>query len=155
MALYVYLGEMPNELVVADDWFDNQLPDEYYVTDFSKRVIKTIDKSDVINENMVESPVLGCIPMTSISRGSKGLILYRYTDKIVNLVSLRDNCIPLLLDILKEKGTLTVSTERLVDFYEFGYIGEINILNDNSVVSNAKELFEKYLEFRTNCGYVG
>lgn len=155
MTLNVYFGEMPNELVVADGWFDNQLPDEYYVTDFSKRVIKTIDKSDVINENMVESPVLGCIPMTSISRGSKGLILYRYTDKIVNLVSLGDNCIPILLDILKERGTLTVSTERLVDFYEFGYVGEINILNDNSVVYSAKELFKKYLEFCTNCGYVG
>lgn len=104
MTLNVYFGEMPNELAIADGWFDNQLPDEYYVTDFSKRVIKTIDKSDVINENMVESLVLGCIPMTSISRGSKGLILYRYTDKIVNLVSLGDNCIPILLDILKKKG---------------------------------------------------
>lgn len=147
MALYVYFGEMTNELAIADGWFDNQLPDEYYVTDFSKRVIKTIDKSDVINENMVDSPVLGCIPMTSISSGAKGLILYRYTDKIVNLVSMGDNCIPFLLDILKERGTLTVSTERLVDFYEFGYVGEINILNDNSVVSNSKELFKKYLEF--------
>lgn len=147
MALYIYFGEMPNELAIADGWFDNQLPDEYYVTDFSKRVIKTIDKSDVINENMVDSPVLVCIPMTSISRGAKGLILYRYTDKIVNLVSMGDNCIPILLDILKERGTLTVSTERLIDFYEFGYVGEINILNDNSVVFNSKELFKKYLEF--------
>lgn len=147
MALYVYFGEMPNELAIADGWFDNQLPDEYYVTDFSKRVIKLIDKSDVINENRVESPVLGCIPMTSISSGAKGLILYRYTDKIVNLVSMGDNCILILLDILKEKGTLTVSTERLVDFYDFDYVGEINILNDNSVVYNAKELFKKYMEF--------
>ena len=147
MTLYVYFGEMPNELAIEDGWFDNQLPDEYYVTDFSKRVIKLIDKSDVINENMVESPVLGCIPMTSISSGAKGLILYRYTDKIVNLVSMGDNCIPILLDTLKEKGTLTVSTERLVDFYDFDYVGEINILNDNSVVYNAKELFKKYMKF--------
>lgn len=147
MTLYVYFGEMPNELAIADGWFDNQLPDEYYVTDFSKRVIKVIDKSTVINENMVDSHVLGCIPMTSISSGAKGLILYRYTDKIVNLVSMVDNCMPILLDILKEMGTLTVSTERLVDFYEFGYAGKINILNDNSVVYNAKELFKKYMEF--------
>ncbi len=144
--LNIYFGSMEGELRTADGWFNNQLPDEYYTTEFSKKVINDIDKSEVLSINAVNSPVLGVIPITGISSGSKGVIVSRYTDKVVNLVSLGDNCIPSLLRILKEKD-LTVSSLRFVDFYKHGYRGAINILNDNSTVSNSLELFNKYYEY--------
>ena len=144
--LNIYFGSMEGELRTADGWFDNQLPDEYYTTEFSKKVIKDIDKSDVLSVNAVDSPILGIIPITGISSGSKGVIVLRYTDKVVNLVSLGDNCVRSLLSILEEKE-LTVSSLRFVDFYKYGYQGDINILNDNSTVSNSLDLFNKYYEY--------
>ena len=144
--LNIYFGSMEGELRTADGWFDTQLPDEYYTTEFSKKVIKDIDKSDVLSVNAVDSPILGIIPITGISSGSKGVIVLRYTDKVVNLVSLGDNCVRSLLSILEEKE-LTVSSLRFVDFYKYGYQGDINILNDNSTVSNSLDLFNKYYEY--------
>lgn len=144
--LNIYFGSMEGELRTADGWFDNQLPDEYYTTEFSKKVIKDVDKSDVLSVNVVDSPILGIIPITGISSGSKGVIVLRYTDKVVNLVSLGDNCVRSLLSILEEKE-LTVSSLRFVDFYKYGYQGDINILNDNSTVSNSLDLFNKYYEY--------
>ena len=144
--LNIYFGSMEGELRTADGWFDNQLPDEYYTTEFSKKVIKDVDKSDVLSVNAVDSPILGIIPITGISSGSKGVIVLRYTDKVVNLVSLGDNCVRSLLSILEEKE-LTVSSLRFVDFYKYGYQGDINILNDNSTVSNSLDLFNKYYEY--------
>ena len=144
--LSIYFGCMKDELRTADGWFDNQLPDEYYVTEFSKKVIKDIDNSEVVNENTVISPVLGAIPMTAISSGSKGVIVMRYTDKVVNLVSLGDNCITVLLSILNYKD-LIVSSLRFVDFYKYGYRGDILVLNDNTIVKTPLELFEKYSKY--------
>lgn len=55
--LNIYFGIMEGELRTADGWFDNQLPDEYYTTEFSKKVIKDVDKSDVLSVNVVDSPI--------------------------------------------------------------------------------------------------
>lgn len=39
--------------------------------DWAKRVIKEIDKSDLVAPKVVESPILGQIPYTWISGGAK------------------------------------------------------------------------------------
>lgn len=144
--LSIYFGCMDNELRTADGWFNNQLPEEYYTTDFSKRVVKKIDNSEILSNNTVDSPVLGIIPITGVSSGSKGVIVLMYTDMVVNLVSLGDNCIPSLLEILDHKD-LVVSSLRFVDFYKFGYTGEIKVLNDNTVVNNSLDLFRKFRKY--------
>mgnify|MGYP004458065591 FL=1 len=144
--LNVYFGSIVGELRVADGWFDNQLSDKYYVTEFSKKAIKNIDKSEVICEDAIMSPVFGIAPITAISGGAKGVIVLRYTDKIVNLVSVGDNCITELLSILEFKD-LTVSSLRFVDFYKYGYTGVITILNDDTTVNNSLELFNKYRKY--------
>lgn len=142
--LKIYFGHTEDELSIADGWFDNQLSDEYYCTEFSKRVIKEIDNSEVVNENMVLSLVLGGIPITDISSGAKGLIVMKYTDKAVNLVSLGDNCIPLLLEILAEDDERCLVSARFVSLYRYGWKKPILVLNNNTVVNNHIELIKAY-----------
>lgn len=146
--LSIYFGHLDDELGIADGWFDNQLDDKYYCTEFSKRVVSEIDNSEIINENMVVSPVLGGIPITDISSGSKGLIIMKYTDRMVNLVSLGDNCIPLLLEIAHEKPDMSLVSARYVNFYKFGWEEKILVLNSNQIVHSQSELFDAYLKVK-------
>lgn len=145
--LNLYFGCLEDELRVADDYFDNHLPDKYYVAAWSKKVIKEVAKATVLNKHKVKSSIWGVMDMKELDRSIKGLIVYRYTDKVVNLVSMGDDCIKALLDILNYKKDLTVSSLRFVNFYEYGYKGKIKILNDNTTVDNALALFHKYTEY--------
>lgn len=144
--LKIYFGHIEDELHIADGWFDNQLDDAYYCTAFSKRVIKEIDKSDVINESMVMSPILGGIPITSVSSGAKGLIVMKYTDQSVNLVSIGDNCIPLLIEIISDNPERCLVSSRFVSLYEYGWNEKILVLNNNTIVNNHMELLKTYLD---------
>lgn len=145
--LSVYFGNMQGELYTADGWFDNQLDEQLLLTEFSKKAVRDIDKSEVVSENLIESPVLGAIPPRMLSGGVKAVIVLRYTDRVVNLCAMGDNCIPSLLEILHFKD-LTVSACRFVDFYKFGYRGAVRVLNDDSEAENSLELFDKYIEYR-------
>mgnify|MGYP001036465784 CR=1 FL=1 len=60
--LNVFIGSMKDAKHSGDGWFDNQLAPACLLTDFSKRVIREIDSSTVIDRNLIQSDVLGSIP---------------------------------------------------------------------------------------------
>ena len=112
--------------------------DEWITDDFSKAMIKDIDKSSVIGPRIIDSPVLGGITPRELSGGVKTLILiYEVPDRIFNASTCGDNCAKWILKMGEEKD-ITINLRHLMDFGDGDF--EINILNTNQIVHNMREL---------------
>ena len=59
-------------------YFDNQYEDEWITKELSIRMIKEVDKSDVINSSLIQSPVLGTISAKELSGSVKTLMLMAF-----------------------------------------------------------------------------
>ena len=57
--LKIYLGNMEKAIYHPPTYFDNQYEDEWITKELSIRMIKEVDKSDVINSSLIQSPVIG------------------------------------------------------------------------------------------------
>ena len=67
--LKIYLGNMEKAIYHPPTYFDNQYEDEW---------IKEVDKSDVINSSLIQSPVLGTISAKELSGSVKTLMLMAF-----------------------------------------------------------------------------
>ena len=56
-------------------YFKNSYKEKWINDNFTKEMIKDIDKSDVINDNLIKSKILGDISPLQLSTGVKTLIL--------------------------------------------------------------------------------
>ena len=146
--LKLYVGEMENGLGFPDHHFEGELPYGIIMEDFARKAILHIDKSEVKGEDIVSSPILGGIPANNISTGAKNVIVMMYDDTVVcSLDFCGENCIPLIIEIAKQKD-LTVYAKNHKDFFKHGGIDEILILNDNTKVTNDLDLLLKSMELR-------
>lgn len=101
-------------------------------------MIADIDKSVVLDNAVIESPVLGKMPPLSLSGGVKTLILMaNVPDRIFNASTCGDNCAKWLLKMSKTRE-LTINLRHLMDFGKDEF--DIHILNTNQIVHNMKEL---------------
>ena len=92
----------------------------------------------VLDSSVIDSPVMGKIPPTSLSGGVKTLILMKNErDKIFNASTCGDNCAKWILR-LGQTDDLTINLRHLMDFGDGPF--EINILNTNQIVHSMKEL---------------
>ena len=145
--LNLIVGKNKEYANAPDGWFDNQLDDDYLNTDFSKDAVLKVDKSELVNENLVQSPFLGAIPPSKLSRGVKTIILLRYVDdRIFDLDYCGDNCTALLASVFNQFDR-TAQANVFQFFYKNGLVGKIHIMNDDSYVSSDLELFDKFQEF--------
>ena len=69
-----------NYISNPDIYFDNTYLDKWLESELAKKIVKDIDKSDLVGPNLVISPVLGSIPVTRISGGAKTLIQIAFDD---------------------------------------------------------------------------
>ena len=87
---------------------------------------------------VIDSPVMGKIPPTSLSGGVKTLILIaNEPEKVFNASTCGDNCAKWLLKLGKEKD-ITVNLLHLIDFGDEEFA--VHILNTNQTVHSMKEL---------------
>ena len=101
-------------------------------------MIADVDKSEVLDSGVIDSPVLGKIPPTGLSGGVKTLILIENRpDKVFNATNCGDNCAKWLLKIAKEKD-ITINLRYLMDFGSGNF--DICVLNTNQTVHSMKEL---------------
>ena len=77
--LNILFREDEREIRYTDSYFNNNYQDEWFEDDLVKQIIKDIDLSDVLNAQIVISPVLGAIP-DSDQRRCKGS--YSYAEKV-------------------------------------------------------------------------
>ncbi len=125
-----------------DGCFDGFFEDKWMQNDIAKRAILEIDKSELAAPKVINSPILGQIPYTWISGGSKLLIMMNsIQDVVYDGDNLGDNCWPLFLEIGKEKDiAITLSY-----YPSFNWVPEAKVTDiDTGVIMNSFE------EFRDN-----
>ena len=137
--LNIYFGDMPEAVYSTSAYFDNSFLDNWITDDFAKKVIKAIDKSEVIGPKLIDSKALGSIPVTSLSGGVKTLLLIKNEpQKVFNASTCGDNCAKWILKIAKEsEQDITINLRHVMDFGKGKF--EIKILNNGEIVHNMEE----------------
>ena len=136
--LHVYFGDMPDAIYNTEVYFKNTYEDEWLMDDFAKAVIQGVDKSSVIDKHLIQSPVLGMIPPTMLSGGTKTLLLIKNCPDIVfNASTCGDNCAKYILKLAKERD-VTINLRHIMNFGTRKF--QIHVLNDDVIVCNQEEL---------------
>ena len=137
--LNIYFGEMPEAIYNTSLYSNNTYLDHWITDDFAKKVIKAVDKSEVISARLIDSKALGPIPVTDLSGGTKTLLLIKNEpEKVFNASTCGDNCAKWILRIAKEaKEDITINLRHIMDFGSGTF--EIRILNNGEIVRNMQE----------------
>jgi hypothetical protein len=115
--LKIIYGDVDGAIYHPPTYFDNQYEDEWITNPLTVKMIKNIDKSDVVSAHLIQSPVLGPISVKEISGGVKTLILMAFDNKgkIFNASACGDNCAKWIVEIGQEKD-LTINLHHVMDF---------------------------------------
>lgn len=145
LMLNVFFGDMPEAVYNTAVFFKNDYEDEWITDPFVKEMIRDVDRSEVIDSGIIDSPVLGKIPPLGLSGGVKTLILVKFEpEKVFNASTCGDNCAKWLLNIAEEEDR-TVNLRHIMDFGESVF--EIRILNNGTVVHNMTELVDIAIDY--------
>ena len=145
--LRIWFGDRKDVIMNSSVYFRNTYKDAWITDEFAKKVIKDIDKSEVIDAQNIQSPVLGGISPEKLSSGVKTLILMKHNPgKVFNASNCGDNCAKWILDIAREKD-FTIALFHVMDFGNDPF--EIRVLNAPKLkVYTMRELLDagvKYL----------
>ncbi len=145
--LNIYFGDMEEAIFDPESYFTFEWEKDWIEDELSVKIIKDVDKSEVIAGGVIDSPVLGLIPPERLSGGVKTLILINnIPNKIFNASFCGDNCAKWLVEIGKNKD-VTINLNHFMDFGNLKF--DAHILNGDEYVSGDEELFylaEKYLK---------
>lgn len=101
-------------------------------------MIADVDKSEVLSNAVIDSPVMGKISPLNLWGGVKTLLLMsNVPDRIFNASTCGDNCAKWILKIA-ETRELTVNLRHLMNFGEEKF--DIHILNTDQLVHDMREL---------------
>ena len=135
--LKVFLGDMDEVIYNTSVYFKYNYQPSWLEDPDVIQMILDVDRSKVLGNGAVESPVMGIIAPVSLSGGVKTLILIdKVPDKVFNASNCGDNCAAWLLRISSKKDVV-VNLRHIMEFGEDYF--EIYILNTNTVVHNMEE----------------
>lgn len=98
--LSIFYGDMPQAIYNPVVYFKNRYTDEWIMDEFSREMIRDVDKSEVRGPRIIDSPVLGGITPRELSGGVKTLMaIYKVPDQIFNASACGDNCAKWILKI--------------------------------------------------------
>ena len=123
--LNIYYGNMPEAIFNTAVYFKNVYEDEWITDPVAREMILDVDKSIVLDNAVIGSPVMGKIAPTELSGGVKTLILMKNErSKVFNASTDMDE--------------LTINLRHLMNFGNGTF--DIRIMNTNQVVHSMKEL---------------
>ena len=143
--LKIFFGDNPgdNYIFNPDVFFNNTYEDKWITSEISKKMIKDIDRSEVKNSNIIESPFLGLISPERLSGGVKTLILMQNdTEQIFNASACGNNCAQWILKLAKQKD-ITIRLGYIMDFGRSSF--DIYIVNTGKIVHTMLELDEEII----------
>ena len=145
--LKIQYGNMPQAIYNTSVYFNNTYLDNWITSPHAKKIIKDIEKGEVLSPQAINTKALGVIPVTQISGGTKTLLLMlNEPSKVYNASTCGNNCAKFILkiaDFLKQD--LTINLHHLMDFGDGKF--EIQILNSGVIVHDMKELILNSLDF--------
>ena len=143
--LNVFFGNMPEAVYNTAVFFKNDYEDEWITDSLVKEMIQDVDHSEVIDNGVIDSPILGKIPPLGLSGGVKTLILVLFEPgKVFNASTCGDNCAKWLLRIAASEDR-TVNLRHIMDFGDEPF--EIRIRNTGDVVHSMKELVDIAIDY--------
>ena len=143
--LKIYFGDMDGVLHNVETYFKNQMEYSWLESDLAKQIIEDVDNSVVESPQCIRSNVLGQIPPTRLSGGTKALLLiWNEMDRVVNASNCGDNCAKWLLKF-GESRDITINLNHIMDFGPGEF--EIEILNSDAIVHNMKEYVTEAVKF--------
>lgn len=136
--LHIYYGDMPGVIYNTPVFFKNTYRDDWIIDPLDREMIKDVDKSEVIDSGIIDSPFLGKIPPLSLSGGVKTLMLIHHIpDKVFNASQCGDNCAKWILKMAEDRE-VTINLRHLMNFGKGPF--DIEILNTGDVVHNKLDL---------------
>ena len=138
--LRIIFGDCEDAIYNTDVYFDNSYEDEWLEDEFAHRIIRTIDKSELLGPHVIDSPYLGLISPEKLAGGTKTLLLIRNCpDEIFNASTCGDNCAQFILQIA-DKRDVTINLRHLMDFGKDDF--DAYIVNDDVTVKNMNQLMK-------------
>ncbi|MBR3023197.1 MAG: DUF4869 domain-containing protein [Oscillospiraceae bacterium] len=139
--LKIFFGEMENAVYNTSLYFKNRFNPRWMEDERTVKMIKDVDKSEVLGNGAVSSPVMGIIAPVSLSGGVKTLILIdQINDKVFNASNCGDNCARWLLEMGREKDVV-INLRHLMDFGDGQF--DVEIMNTGETVHNMYDLAVK------------
>lgn len=136
--LNIYFGDMPEAIYNTSAYINNNYCAEWICDDFAKSVIKGVDRPEVIDKYLIKNPVLGLIPPTMLSGGTKTLLLIKNCpDMVFNASICGENGAKFIVRLAREQD-VTINLRHIM---RFGKRIKARVLNDDVVVSNMEQLF--------------
>ena len=116
--LNIYFGSMPEAIYDTATYFKNVYLDDWITDDFSKRIIKSVDKATVLGPRAIDSKALGVIPVTGLSGGTKTLLLIDHLpEQVFNASTCGDNCAKWILKIAERHAEdITINLRHIMNF---------------------------------------
>lgn len=135
-----------------DSIFDRNFENEWLSDPLVKEMVKDVDKTVLIQDRLLLSPIFGYIAPSALSTGVKGLILILKCDFLKNEYFLSDlfgeNCYKWLFEIsVKRDFNLIVSSDFLPpDNLDVTKKYQVNFVKDNYISSNLDEIWDKLFD---------
>lgn len=136
--LRIYFGDRNDVIYNTSVYFKFNYQPEWLEDPDVRQMILDVDRSVVLGNGAIDSPVLGVIAPVSLSGGVKTLILIdKVPDKVFNASNCGDNCAAWLLRIGQKKDVV-VNLRHIMEFGDEPF--EAVILNTGEVVRSMEEL---------------
>lgn len=136
--LNIYFGEMPEAIYDTSTYFRHAYKNKWITDPLSVEMIKDVDNSEVIGDNLIQSPVLGPISPAQLSGGVKTLILiHKDSGNVFNASKCGDNCAKWLLK-MSEKTKKVINLRHIMDFGDRDF--KVRVVNNGKIATNMKEL---------------
>lgn len=113
--LYITFKKSKDVLMFVDNYFNLNYDDAWLADPFVQEMILDVDGSRVINNEVINSPVLGMISPTELSGGVKALILMLKESRVVWATACGDNCAKWIIEISKKKD-ITICLSHIMEF---------------------------------------
>ena len=136
--LNIFYGDMPEAIYDTSEYFDDVYEDRWITKPLTKEMIKAVDKSEVIDERAILSPVFGYMSPKGLSGGVKTLILIDNDRKnVYDATNCGGNCAKWLLKIAEKKKVI-INLGYFMDFGENEF--KIRVMNTGKIVKNMHDL---------------
>ncbi len=136
--LSIIYGKYEDSIYNTSVYFNNTFQKTWLDDPYVRKLIKSVDKSEVIGDYLIKSKALGMISPNQLSGGVKTLILaYFKPDIIFNASTCGDNCARWFLDMSKNEDRI-INLRHIMNFGEGEFT--IKVINNDQIVHSMKEL---------------
>ena len=136
--LSIWYGHMPGAIFDTATYFKNVYQDSWLDDPFAQKMIKSVDKSEVLGNRLIRSRALGLIPPTELSGGVKTLLLIHNVPELVfNASTCGDNCAYWILRMASKRDA-TINLRHIMNFGRGRFT--VRVLNTGEIVHSMAEL---------------